>query len=601
MQKIVLSILIFFVFQQKKCFAQFSKQIDSLCALCNKITSDSEKVTALGKLADYYYIFKLDRQADSVLHQQLLVAELSNNSNLILQALFGNAILDAGITATSESFDNTIKFIQKGIDYARSTNQYDFMALGYNRMSDILRQRGQYDKALNNSVLALSMLQNVIYDSVKVLTYISLGDIYEAKGESVDASSNYNNAYDIAVKLKSVPLQSKVHHRLSEMYKGLDDDGQAKDELNKSLALNKESNYTTGLVEDYFDLARLTDEKFYIEKAIQLADSLRLYKYLLSAKRLMLVYYYVVEKDGKKALDFLGNETDLAQSFLNSGMGKYYQALGNIYFYSGKEDSALYYYKLAEPAFEKKFDQQSKQVIFEQLASTYSLKKNFPMAISYYQKALEISEHANNPNYIVTYSDSLSVLYEKVNDFKNALFYSKQSMIYKDSLKTLSKEKDIALMKVDRENRRHEQDILQQQKLENSRRNIQYMAITVVLIIVFFGMLLIGTFPVSKLTVRMMGYFFFISLFEFIVLLIDNLFLTHVVHNQPLKLWLIKIALIGLLAPFQHFLEKNLIGLLASRKLIDARNNISIKKWWFKIRKPLPVEDKGLEEDSAVL
>jgi hypothetical protein len=214
---------------------------------------------------------------------------------------------------------------------------------------------------------------------------------------------------------------------------------------------------------------------------------------------------------------------------------------------------------------------------------------------------LEISEHANNPNYIVTYSDSLSVLYEKVNDFKNALFYSKQSMIYKDSLKTLSKEKDIALMKVDRENRRHEQDILQQQKLENSRRNIQYMAITVVLIIVFFGMLLIGTFPVSKLTVRMMGYFFFISLFEFIVLLIDNLFLTHVVHNQPLKLWLIKIALIGLLAPFQHFLEKNLIGLLASRKLIEARNNISIKKWWFKIRKPLPVEDKGLEEDSAVL
>lgn len=601
MQKIALSFLIFFVFQQKKCFAQLSKQIDSLYAVCNRITSDSEKVAALGKLADYYYIFKLDKKADSVLNKQLLVAELSNNSNLILEALFGDAILDVGTTATSESFDNTIKFIQKGIDYARSTNQYDFMALGYNRMSDILRMRSQYEKALNSSVLALSTLQNVISDSVKALTYLSLGDIYEARGESVDASSNYNNAYDIAVKLKSIPLQSKVHHRFSEMYKGLDDDIQARDELNKSLAINKASNYTDGLVEDYYDLARLTDEKFFIEKAIQLADSLKLYRHLLSEKRLMLTYYYVKEKDSEKALEYLRNEPDLAQSFLNGGIEKYYLALGHIYFYSGHVDSALHYYKLAEPAFKKKFDQHSQQIIFEQLAASYSLKENYPMAIAYFLKALEISRQMNNPNDIASNSESLSGLYEKKNDFKNAFLYSKQSTIYKDSLKTLSKDKDIALMKVDREKRKHEQDTLQQQKLENSKRNIQYMAITIVLIIVFFGMLLIGTFPVSKFTVRIMGYFFFISLFEFIVLLIDNLFLTHVVHNQPLKLWLIKIALIGLLAPFQHFLEKNLIGLLESRKLLEARGKISLKKWWSKIKKPLPAVDKGMEEDSAVL
>ena len=275
MQKIALIIFIFFVFQQKKCFAQFSKQIDSLYQLCNTMTSDSARVVALGKLADFYYIFKLDKKADSVLNKQLLVAELSNNNNLILEALFGDAILDVGITATSESFENTINFIQKGIDYARSMNQYDFIALGYNRMSDILRRRGLLDKALNNSVLALSTLQNVISDSVKALTYLSLGDIYEAKGESVDASSNYNNAYDIAVRLKSIPLQSMVHHHLSEMYKSLDHKGQATDELKKSLALNKASKYAEGLVVDYYDLARLTDEKFFFEKAIQLADSLK--------------------------------------------------------------------------------------------------------------------------------------------------------------------------------------------------------------------------------------------------------------------------------------------------------------------------------------
>lgn len=112
--------------------------------------------------------------------------------------------------------------------------------------------------------------------------------------------------------------------------------------------------------------------------------------------------------------------------------------------------------------------------------------------------------------------------------------------------------------------------------------------------------LFIGSFPVSKATVKIMGYFFFISLFEFIILLLDELFLRHAVYNQPLKLWLIKIALIGLLAPLQHFLEHNLIGLLASKKLIEVRSNISLKKWWSNIKKPSSNQE-GLEEDTAVL
>lgn len=176
MQKIVIILLAFFIFSQKSSFAQFSKQLDSLCVLCNKSASDSEKVIAMGKLADYYYVYKLDRQADSVLQQQLLIAEHSNNSNLMLIVLFGEAILNIGSSATSESFDKTIQFIQKGIDYAKSVNQYNYIALGYDRMSDILRKRGQYDKALSNSVLALTTLQNVTSDSVKVITYIGLGD-----------------------------------------------------------------------------------------------------------------------------------------------------------------------------------------------------------------------------------------------------------------------------------------------------------------------------------------------------------------------------------------------------------------------------------------
>src|SRR5665213_1862951 len=305
MQKILAILILLVAPFQKECFSQFKKQLDSLCVMCDRSTNDSQKVVSLGKIADYFYVYKLDSEGDSVLHQQLLIAELSNDSNLILQALFGDAILNIGASATSENFNKTIQFVQKGIDYAKTNNKYNYLALGYIRMSEILRKRGEYDKALYNSVLALSSLQNVTSDSIKSVTYIELGDTYLDKGEAVSACTNYNNAFDIAVKIKSVPLQSKIHHCLSEMYKRLNDSDHAKDELNQSLNLNKKFDNKEGILMDYYDLARLTNEKFFILQTIRLADSLHNYKALLSAKRLMLVYYYVEEKNAELALNYL--------------------------------------------------------------------------------------------------------------------------------------------------------------------------------------------------------------------------------------------------------------------------------------------------------
>jgi hypothetical protein len=191
-------------------------------------------------------------------------------------------------------------------------------------------------------------------------------------------------------------------------------------------------------------------------------------------------------------------------------------------------------------------------------------------------------------------------LYEKQNDFKNALLSIKEADSNREILKTFSKEKDIALLKVDRENRKHDQDLMLQKRKENIHKNIQFMMMTLVLVVVFFIMLFVGSFQVSKTTVNIMGYFFFISLFEFIVLLIDQFFIKDTVNHQPLKIWLIKIGLIGLLAPCQHFLERNLIALLASKKLIEVRSGVAFKRWWKNLKKSSSGKEE-LEEDTALL
>ncbi len=81
------------------------------------------------------------------------------------------------------------------------------------------------------------------------------------------------------------------------MYKKLENTELARNELSKSLALNKKAGNQKGIMMDYFDLARLTDEKYFIQRSLELADSINDFKQLLHSKRLMLVYYYVVEKN----------------------------------------------------------------------------------------------------------------------------------------------------------------------------------------------------------------------------------------------------------------------------------------------------------------
>ena len=601
-----LIILPLVIFSLNFCEAQFKRQLDSLCIECKRSLTDSDKVIALGKLADLYYAYQLNRQGDSVLNDQLQVAELSDNNNLVQAVLFGPSITNISSLASVESFKKTIAFLQKGIDFAKSQNQYDYIALGYTRMANVLRKRGQYDNSLYNATQALQFLPNVVSDSIKAVIYMELGDSYVAKGEAVSAVRNYNNAFDIAVKIKSVPLQCNIYHCLADMYYVfLHNSEFAKDLLKKSLKLDKENNYLEGQIRDYYDLSRVTDQVSYLYKSIDLAERLQFNKYILLGKRLLLTYHYIVEHDAAKALRYMESEPDLKESYINPGIGNYYLTIGHIYYHTGNYDSSLVYYKLAEYDFIEKYDMNRSRSLFQYIAGSYQKLNDLPNAIAYYLRALELSRKTNNGKAIADVSHSLSLLYEQQGDYKQAYEYATQAKSISDSLGSFSKASDIALLDVERENRRHEEELRQEVQKQNSKRDAQYMLITICLLFVFVGMLGIGMFPISKLTIKILGYIFFISLFEFIVLVIDT-YLHKLTHGEPLKVWLIKIVLIALLVPLQHYLEHSLIKFLASRKLLEVRTklnfrNLSVKKWWNNMKKPAPVVSAGIEEDTAVL
>ena len=601
-----LSIAILFILSfNDSSVAQFTKKIDSLIAICNKAASDSDKVVAYGKLAEYYYIYQLDNKADSIVRLQLDIAELSQSKNLFFTVYFGKGVMHISNWARKESYDKSLEFVRNGLDFSKTSQREDYVTLSYIRLAEIYRKKSEMGNAFYNANFAFTSSQNINNDSIKILAAIELGDVYLAKGESLLAFKTYTSAFDKAVELNNIVLQSEVYHRFSDLYQSLNYDLTAKEYLFKSLDLNKRNNNREGLIKDNIDLARLTEERFYIERALSLSDSLKLENYYIQAKRIMFGYYTYIIANSDSTLKFLNNNKDLTQTWINTGMPFYYMNIGSVYHYANKWDSAVYYLQLAIPGFEKDFNENNLQALCEEIGDCYSLLKKPQQAIIYFEKALALKTGVNNPVKAAQYSYSLSNLYAQIQDFKNAYYYSRQSILLKDSLQKLANQRDIALIEVNNEKKLHERELELITRHKLNKRNLQYMAITIAISIFFLMFILIGMFPVSRFTIKLLGYFAFISLFEFIVLLIDP-FLHHISEGEPLLIWILKIILIALLVPLQHYMEHGLIHFLETEK----KNKIfAIKKWQ---RKKLPPSNSAdidssnttiddIEEETAVL
>ena len=593
---------IIFLFSQLTgtCFAQFSRKVDSLINICNNATDDKIKVAACGKLAELYYVYQMDDAGDSMLQRQVKIAEFSNDKKLRLDAYFGNAITNITGWRSKESFDKALSFLDNGLAYAKSIASDEYVALAHARIANLYRKWEQTDNAFNSANAAYTSALNIENDSVKIVTTIELGDAYQARNEAVSAFKFYTKAYEDALNINNLPLQSEINHHFAELYKGLGNTNTSLEFLLKNEKQNKENKYLEGLIKDYLDLARVTDEKSYILKALHLADSLHLDKYTLQAKKIMYGFYAFILRNADSTFRYINDNEDLKMFFRNRGEPSYFNTVGFIYQYSGNIDSAIHYYKKALPGMDSSFDINSRQSVYVQLGQCYAKKDRNAEAIEYYQKAYLIANDLKNLGSEATSSKALSELYEKTGDYKNAIAYFKKNEIIKNSLADLTSQKDIALAEINNEKRNHENELAKLKQDQINKRNLQYMAITILISLFFIGLIVLGMFPLNNLTIKLTSFFVFICLFEFIILLIDS-WLHRLTHGEPLKIWLGKVLLIALLVPCQQFLEHRMVKFIESAKLHKLR--IKLMEKTKKRRTKKSAEDKfdDMENDTAVL
>ncbi|MDB5201175.1 MAG: tetratricopeptide repeat protein [Ferruginibacter sp.] len=577
-------------------------RIETMKQQINHANNSREKILATIKLAEYYSVFLLEQPADSLLQEAFALTDISGDKEYLLEELFKRNIFSPRNWTSTKESKQVAALLDKARIYAEDLKRPDLVTNCYIRLAGICRKTGQKENALKNITMALTSIGAEDLDSMRVPVYLELGEYYLSKDEAVQCYQNYNIAFRLAYQQKNIAQQSDVYHHYAELYRKFGDTSKAITMLRTSHDLNKSHNNLDGLFKDYIDLARVTDRKDYIDLAYDVAQKLQSDRYTLQAKRLMFIWYMVKGNNSKVTLNYLYNNLDVMQSFQNKGTAYFQWQVGLIYHYVQNYDSAIYYFRLAEDELTRNYDASMQASVYSSMGASFAGNKNWPEAKNYYGKAFQLMSISDNynPSGIDTIGKHLAGIYAHENNFENAYSYYRQSDSAKGILEKSMALDKVILLGIDRENKKRESDLNDLQEKRDRKYGLQIMSITIAIALIFTGMLFAGMFAVSKTTIKLFGYFAFISLFEFIVLLIDHP-IVAIANGEPVKIWGIKIFLIALLVPIQHFMEHGLIKFLQSRKLLEARQNFSFKKWLVRMRKPRAQQNDNLEEDTAVL
>jgi tetratricopeptide (TPR) repeat protein len=550
--------------------------------------SDSLRILAYSQLADYYFAQAEDDKGDSVLQKQLMHAEESRSQNLMLLSLFRNARFQHTASFSRYHIDRSIKVIERALQYAKINGLEDYTALAYSKLAAVYNTIGKSELAFRNASIGFTTALHSPNDSIKTLCAIELGSVYMQQGEILMAFKTYTNAYDYANNMHNPTLLSKVYHQMSGLFRKLGDNEAAKDYILKSLDLNKRNSNVQGMIEDYLVFGKLHDYRTgiaYLQRAERLADSVGNIRSKVNAQKLIFIQK-MIHAEPSETLSYLNTHPQVAKSFVNLGPGQFEWKIAQVFLYQNQPDSALAYLKKAEPLMTSEgYDFQTKAAFFYEYAMANDKLKNLHAAVDQYRFAMEFARNSSDLYMLRELAAALKTSYNNLGEYKLALEYDQMYDRFTDSVNLLGKEKDVALLQIDNENKRRLKEAEIAAAKERRKHDLQYMGITIAIGVAFVLLLTMGMFTVSKLTIRIMTFFSFILLFEFIILVLDA-YIHHMTHGEPLKIYAIKIVIISMLFPIHHLLEEKLLHYLMSKKLITLRSRFSLKKLIFGEKKP---------------
>ena len=546
--------------------------------------NDSVKISKLGSLAFFYLDYAGNgRLADSVSETAIRLAEKSHRPELLFLAY--------NIYAESNDLH---EFNRKALGYALKAEQIQFNAKSpeqvfrndKNLVSVFLAGYG-FDKALEYSYKMLSIAGTLENVELKAESYLSIGQSLEGKSQKVEAFRNYLNAASLADRSGNLDLRIICCSRLSDFYnfnklydkatryKLVQRDLIVRNMPVDSVALmwaeyelqviDLNSNYNElyeGNMKTILDFAVRNNHRRMLNYEIALIRT-----HYIEANKIVLLHDFYYKK-------FPGELARLS----SDNPALFFRLKAFFCEEENMPDSALYYFTLAETRLQSDANPILQSKFYSRFGQ-FLVRHGFrDKAIGAFTKSMELARTASYIEYMLGAAKQLEELYAGKGDYKNAFAYSVLNKALNDSISNMSKKDQLLIMEIDHETRQRDLAFELEKQSTARRHYLQYTAMTIGILTVFVILIMLGSLKVPEWIIRMLGFFSFIFLFEFIVLLADKM-IEEITHGEPWKILLIKIFLIGILLPLHHSIEKRVITYLLNHKLINIPGFSMVKRF----------------------
>jgi hypothetical protein len=550
--------------------------VDSIYKLYQSEKDLNLRTSFAGKLSLLY--LSVDRaKSDSFANLAIEHAELSRDRATMAKAYRYNGDRYANMASRKEYIPKAIDFYTRSYNLARASKLDKEMVTALLGMASVYRNIPDADKAMNHTAQAFALVSGSGLDSLEARCYISFGSNYMVKKEKLLALKNFFNALKIAEIKKDPQLLRDCYLTLSQFYftvehydKALDYVVKASDKLedikdaNARYARVSDLNLMGSLFvqKKQFDLAKKT-----YDDAIAVAEKLK-YDPLKLTSYISIFNMYLLAEKPAEALKFFNGKPELKDYMNRTGFsGVIDHAYAYAYRDMGMLDSAGYYFKKALPFFSQQLNNLNNIHFFDHYAKYQFMAKNYDEAIRLLNNASATAKQMNDLEWQEKIYKELDSAYQLKGDYKTALFYANTAQHLKDTLQLLGKEDDILQLQLADEDDRRARLLKEEEELRKRSHQYQYFGITIGIAVLFVMLVMMGTFKVSAGTIRIVGFFTFLMLFEFIFLLLKKNFYAFT-HGEPWKDLTVMIGLAALLLPLHHWVEHKVIHYLTTKQLI---------------------------------
>ena len=535
------------------------QKIDYLNNVINAVLSDNPKL------------------GDSLAQMMVQVAELSRNRELMCAAYTNLARQYINYADLRNNLAVGEQYALKCLQLAKAAGLDQYTISSYLSLARAGRGRGNNQKALEYNNLALSLAVNYGNDSITSVCYSGLSNTWMSMNNKLSSFQSRLSAREFAEKSKSADRIISTSLELANFYTSINENEKAKDLFYSILLISREKKeweYLMVAQRSLGDIYTTSGQKalgmsFY-DQAIKLADSVNRGGYKINIY-FDLVNYFLNHETAENALAYFESQPEITRFLQASGQAYNIDKIKGYYFSEKKNyDSADYYFKRVLNNSDQSLNRGDNFYFNSYLARMYARRNMNEQSLFCLQRCQAIADTMGDIEMKRDVSLALDSFYLASGNYKSAMAYYSKYNLYNDSLRTLSEQKDLLALEIESENKRRIKMEAEEVLVKQRRNDIQYMGITAAIATVFILLVLLGAFKISIPVIKALGFFAFIFLFEFIILLADNQ-IHEWTHGEPWKVMGLKIILVAALLPFHHWLEHKVIHYLLTHNMLPKK------------------------------